>query len=181
MPSLVDMLSSSKRGVHRRHLVSGVLFVVGLGVLYLIAAVVNDLPPFGSATHPQPDSGAGELAARTTAAQGPGTTMAATNALSLNELMPDQGCDQPPTNVTQGFAGLTNALQCTNDPNLPSVVVAGFQFNNASDFAAALRHLNMTIGFNSVGASSSCPPSGSTSGVNHLAVERLSGYFKPGP
>lgn len=147
----------------RRHLVIGVLVVVGLGALYLIAAAVNGLVPFGSGPSPS-GPGAGSSSPGASAAQGPGTTVAGSTTVSLDQLMPDQGCDPAPASVTQGLTGLTTALQCTNDPNLSSVVVDGFQFDTAADYGAGLQVLDRALGFHQSGAGSSCPPSGSDSG-----------------
>ena len=151
-------------GGRRRHLVVGAVFCIGLGGLYLIAAAVNGLAPFGSAATPRAGSGAAEPPPAAAAAQGPGTTVAGVGTPSLDELMPDAGCDTSPARVTQGLAGLTDALQCTNDHNLSSVVVDGYQFGDAAAYATGLQAIDRTLGFHPAGASPACPPTGSASG-----------------
>lgn len=150
-------------GGRRRHLVVGVVFAVALGGLYLIAAAVNGLAPFGSASARSAGSATGAPPAAA-AARGPGTTVAAASSAFLDDLMPNPGCDPAPAPVTQGLSGLTDALQCTNDANLPSVVVDGFQFDDAADYAAGLQAIDTSIGFRPSSASSSCPPTEARSG-----------------
>ncbi len=147
-------------------MVIGLSVLVVLGGLYLIAAAVNGLAPFSSATSSNGSSTA-TTAPGASGSLGPGTTVPTTtnSAPSLDNLMPDQGCNQPPANVTQGFAGLTSSLQCTNDPNLPSVVVEGFQFGNAADYTTGLQLLDKNLGFRPAAACSACPPTVSPSGA----------------
>lgn len=151
-------------GGRRRHLVVGAAFSAGLGVLYLIAAAVNGLAPFGSSTPQRAGSGAAGAPPAAAAAQGPGTTVGTVGSASLDELMPDAGCDPSPLRVIQGLAGLTSALQCTNDHTLSSVVVDGYQFGDAAAYAVGLQVIDRTLGFRAAGASPSCPPTASASG-----------------
>ena len=147
----------------RRFAVAAV-FVVAIGGLYLIAAAVNHLAPFASSSSSPTGRGSAGLAPTASAPPGPGTTAAGPGSASLEQLMPDQGCDPSPSGVVQGFVGLAKALQCTNDPNLPSVVVDGFQFDSPAHYVAGLELLDRNIGFSPSGAGPSCPPSGSGSG-----------------
>lgn len=146
---------------HRRAFLSVVAVVVA-GALYLVAASINGLTPFSSGSASSAGSASGSSASGAARQSGPGTTVPPTSPTDLTNLLPDQGCSTDPQAQIPGLVGLVDQspLQCTNDPDLPSADIIGYQFDNVSDYDSGLQVLNNSIGFSASSAGDSCPPSG---------------------
>lgn len=144
--------------------------VAAVVVVYIGVAAAGHLPPFQPVASPShgptltvPPSTT--LPPSPTASTSPSPSLPS-GILPLTSLLPgdlpdvqtDCQTSTAPANMT--LVGVVSILTCA-DPSLPNGKIAGYQFDNAADYAADWSSFNQWLGFSADGAAGTCPaPSG---------------------